>query len=178
MPEFTAQVVERLRKASDLVRENLRVAAENASRWYNRRVKPRQFVPGDAVGIFYPRRFVGRTPKWQNFFKTEGRVLQRLNDATYLVEARSWKGPKIVHAEKSNRFYRFSNSCVAEINHVLMCCAIFRRCTHVLVRGCILVTAENVMNRACMWRPLYMHFAATCVFITGNGCPSATSTEG
>jgi len=100
VPEFTAQVVERLRKASDLVRKNLRVAAENASRWYNRRVKPRQFVPGDAVPIFYPRRFVGRTPKWQNFFKTEGRVLQRLNDATYLVEARSWKGPKIVHADK------------------------------------------------------------------------------
>jgi len=107
VPEFTAQVVERLRKASDLVRENLRVAAENASRWYNRRVKPRQFVPGEAVRIFYPRRFVGRTPKWQNFFKTEGRVLHRLNDATYLVEARSWKGPKIVHADKIKSLLSF-----------------------------------------------------------------------
>ena len=40
VPEYTAQVVERLRKASNLVRENLRKAAENASRWYNRRAHP------------------------------------------------------------------------------------------------------------------------------------------
>ena len=100
VPEFTAQVVERLRKTSILVRENLRKAAENASRWYNRRAKPRYFAPGDAVRIFYPRRFVGRTPKWQNHYKTEGQVLQKLNDATYVVQARDWRRPKIVHADK------------------------------------------------------------------------------
>ena len=107
VPEYTAQVVERLKKASDLVRENLRKAAETASRWYNRKVKPRYFAPGEAVRIFHPRRFVGRTPKWQNFFKTEGRVLQKFNDATYLVESRAWKAPKIIHADKMKPLLSF-----------------------------------------------------------------------
>jgi len=38
--------------------------------------------------------------KWQNFFKSEGQVLKKLNDATYLVKAKNWKEPKIVHADK------------------------------------------------------------------------------
>ena len=100
VPEYTAQVVERLRRAFNLVRENLRKAAENASRWYNRRAHPRYFAPGDAVRIYYPRRFVGRTPKWQNYYKTEGQVLQKLNDATYVVQAKGWKSPKVIHADK------------------------------------------------------------------------------
>ena len=100
LPEYTAQVVERLRIASNLVRENLRTAAGIASRWYNRRAKPRVFAPGDPVRIFYPRRYAGRTMKWQNFFKYEGQVLKKLNDATYLVKTKNWKEPKIVHADK------------------------------------------------------------------------------
>jgi len=38
--------------------------------------------------------------KWQNYYKTEGQVLQKLNDATYVVQAKGWKSPKIIHANK------------------------------------------------------------------------------
>ena len=100
LPEFTAQVVEKLKVASDLVRQNLRRAAQSASNWYNKRANPRAFEPGDAVRIFYPRKVAGRSPKWQNFFKAEGKVVTKLNDATYLVKAKSWRQPKVVHVDK------------------------------------------------------------------------------
>ena len=82
-------------------------------RWYNRKVKPRCFALGEAVGIYHPRKFGGRMPKWQNFFKTEGYILAKFNDATYLVESQAWKAPKIVHADKINCHF---------VNCVMVCC--------------------------------------------------------
>jgi len=68
--EYTAQVVERLQKASNLVRENLRKAAENESRWHNRRARPRYFAPGDAV------RFITRGNLWEE--RQNGRIIIKL----------------------------------------------------------------------------------------------------
>ena len=57
VPEYTAYVIDKLRRASELVREQLRTAAESASRWYDRRARPKQFEVGDPVRIYYPRRY-------------------------------------------------------------------------------------------------------------------------
>ena len=100
VPEYATAVVDRLEKASALVRENLRKAATSASNWYNNKARPKSFTPGDNVRIYYPRRYPGRTPKWQSFYRTEGCVLKKLNDATYIVSSANWKGPKIVHVDK------------------------------------------------------------------------------
>ena len=107
VPEYTATVIDRLHKASALVRENLQKAAFNASTWYNRKVKPKFFQPGENVRVFYPRRYPGRTPKWQSFYRTEGQILKKINDATYLVSSTSWKVPKIVHVDKLRQIYTF-----------------------------------------------------------------------
>ena len=94
VPEYTAYVIDKLRRASELVREQLRTAAESASRWYDRRARPKQFEVGDPVRIYYPRRYTGRAPKWQSYFRTEGVVVKRFNDATYVVKSPVWKGKK------------------------------------------------------------------------------------
>jgi len=83
-----------------LVRENLHKAATSASNWYNNKARPKSFTPGDNVRIYYPRRYPGRTPKWQSFYRTEGCVLKKLNDATYIVSSANWKRPKVVHVDK------------------------------------------------------------------------------
>jgi len=92
-------VRERLRQAFTLVRENLQRSAEAASCWYNRKVARHEFSVGDAVRVFWLRRFRGRTPKWQNLYEQTGRVAARLNDATYVVQL-DRGGKKIFHTDK------------------------------------------------------------------------------
>ena len=107
-PQYAALVSERLDKAAVLVREHLKMAAENASKWYNRKARPKEFQEGDQVRVYCPRRYVGRSPKWQSFYRTEGTILRKLNDATYLVKSKSWREPKVVHTDKIKPILAFT----------------------------------------------------------------------
>ena len=103
IPEFTEGVVTRLDAAYRLVRESLNKAADSASTWYNKKVRPQTFSEGDRVRIYNPRRYKGRTPKWQSFYKEVAFISKRLNDVTYVVNAKGWKRPKIIHIDKIKR---------------------------------------------------------------------------
>ena len=104
---YATAVTERLAEASRLVRENLRRAADSASRWYNNKAKPKSHVAGDKVRVYYPRRVAGRSPKWQSLYKTEGVIVKKLNDATYVVRSKSWRQEKIVHVDKLKPVFYF-----------------------------------------------------------------------
>jgi hypothetical protein len=86
VPEYAADVLQRLNKAFEVTRENLKRSAEAMSTWYNRRSKPLEFTVGDSVRVYNPRRFKGRSPKWQSFYKEVAVVEKKLNDATYVVK--------------------------------------------------------------------------------------------
>jgi len=49
LPDYAVQVTEQLAVASLIVRENLKNAAETASKWYNKKSKPRTFSEGSHV---------------------------------------------------------------------------------------------------------------------------------
>ena len=100
LPEYAARVTERLVIACRIVRENSKTAAESASKWYNKKSKPRTFSMGDLVRVYYPRRVAGRSPKWQSFYCTEVKIIKQLNDVTFVVQSKSWKGTKVIHIEK------------------------------------------------------------------------------
>jgi hypothetical protein len=100
VPEYTAVVLSRLDRAHALTREHLRQTAESMSTWYNRKVRARSFMRGDTVRVYNPRRFIGRSPKWQSFYRDVGIIEQRLNDVTYIVKSKAWKHNKVVHVDK------------------------------------------------------------------------------
>lgn len=100
VPEYTAKIVDRLQHVSALVRENLHAAASSASNWYNQKARPKTFNVGDQVRVFYPRKQVGKTTKWQSYYKTQGHITQKLNDVSYIVSSPNWKENKIVHVDK------------------------------------------------------------------------------
>ena len=100
VPEYTANVLNRLDKAFVIVREHLKQAAETAKTWYDEKVHQRVFSEGDRVRVYCPRRFKGRSPKWQSFYKDEAIVTCRLNDVTYVVKSTAWRQPKVVHVNK------------------------------------------------------------------------------
>ena len=100
VPQYTAEVLDRMHKVHALVRENLQQAAISASRWYNKKTVLRNFCIGDKVMVYNPRRYKGRTPKWQSFYKDIGTVKMKLNDATYVISCSAWKADKVVHVDK------------------------------------------------------------------------------
>jgi len=52
------------------------------------------------VRVFYPCRFRGRSPKWQNYIENTFQILARLNDATYVVKLDRGGVKKIFHINK------------------------------------------------------------------------------
>lgn len=107
VPEYVRNVTHKLHCVFDLVRENLNQAWLNSSRWYNKKTHPKSFEPGDRVRVYYPRRYKGKTPKWQNFFATEAVVAKKINDATYIVSAKGWKSPRLIHVDKLKPIVQF-----------------------------------------------------------------------
>jgi len=101
VPEHTA--VSHLNHAINLMREHLKQTADSMSTWYNRKVKLKDSVTGAAVRVYNPRRFNGRSPKWQSFYHEVGVVVNKLNDVTYIVKSSGWKKPKVVHVDKLKR---------------------------------------------------------------------------
>ena len=100
VPEYTSLVVKRLDWAYAKTRDHLQRAAESASHWYNSKVAKVDFKIGDRVRVYNPRRYKGRTPKWQSFFKDIAVVIKCLNDVTVVVNNVHWKKPKVVHVDK------------------------------------------------------------------------------
>ena len=100
VPDFTAALLCRLHRVHELVRTHLGRAANQASHWYNKRIKAASFGEGDKVRVFNPRRYRGRTPKWQLCYKDVGTVTRRLNEVTYVITSPAWKTPKIIHVDK------------------------------------------------------------------------------
>jgi transposase InsO family protein len=107
VPEYTASVLDRLNRAFVLVREHLQQSAETARTWYNRKVNHQIFCEGDRVRVYNPRRYKGRSPKWQSFYKDEAVVTLRLNDVSYVVNSPKWRQPKVVHVNKLKKIIDF-----------------------------------------------------------------------
>jgi len=76
-------------------------------RWYVES-KPRTFSEGDLVRVCYPRKVTGRSPKWQSFYRTEGKIIKKLNDVTFVVQSMTWRGTKVVHIDKLKPINSFS----------------------------------------------------------------------
>jgi hypothetical protein len=108
VPEYTASVLHKLGRAFELTREHLQRTAISMYTWYNRKIRPKSFIPGDKVHVYNPRRMRGRYPKWQSFCHDVATVERRLNDVTYVVNSSSWRQAKIVHVDKLKPARKFN----------------------------------------------------------------------
>jgi len=59
---------ENMRIAYAAARQKLKVCAERRKKYYDLRVKPKQFAVGDWVYYHYPRRFKSKSAKWQQAY--------------------------------------------------------------------------------------------------------------
>jgi hypothetical protein len=103
VPEYTSLVVKGLNWAYAKTRHHLQRAAESASHLYNSKVAKVGIKMGDRVRLYNPRRYKGRTPKWQSLFKDTVVGNKCLDDVTVVVNDQcqktsqfkaSWKDSK------------------------------------------------------------------------------------
>jgi len=83
--EYANTVIERMRDAIQLVQQHQGAQVERMKRYYNVGVKPRTFRVNDFVYYYYPRKYVGRTPKWTRVYDGIYRVEKVINDAVYII---------------------------------------------------------------------------------------------
>jgi len=107
VPEYTADIINKLRSAHHLVRKHLNTQAAYMSTWYDRRVKPITFRVGEKVRVFNDATKPGLCPKWLHYYKDVATVIKCLNNVTYLLACDNWRDNRVVHVDKLKRIETF-----------------------------------------------------------------------
>ena len=100
MDDFAEELVRRQQADFQLVREHLREAASRRKEQYDTRVRPSQFVPGQLVYYFYPRRRQGLSPKWQRLYTGPYHVVRLIDDHTVVIQKSKRSKFLVVHRDK------------------------------------------------------------------------------
>lgn len=105
LDEYVAQMEERAREAYGYAREQLQVAAERRKTDYDIRVKQQKFNVGEWVWYYYPRRYRGKSPKWQKNYVGPYLVVRVIEPSNYVLQKSSKANPFVVHVDKIKRCY-------------------------------------------------------------------------
>jgi hypothetical protein len=97
---FVQELLDRQRKAYDLVRQHLGQAAERRKREYDLRVKHRDFHVNQWVWYLYPRRYKGRSPKWSRQYTGPYLVVKEIPPCNYVIQRSQRSKTLVVHADK------------------------------------------------------------------------------
>ena len=98
--EFAERKLAAMRDAYALVRQHLRIGANRMKRQYDMRVRPARFRVGAWVLYYNPRRYQGRSPKWQRLF-TGPFLITKILDPVNVVLQRSRRARAFVcHIDK------------------------------------------------------------------------------
>ena len=99
-PNFTAERLRVKRESYALVRKHLGVAAERMKDRYDMRVRPDAFSIGQWVWYYSPRRYRGRSPKWQQCYTGPYLVIAKRDQRNYVIQLRKRSQPLTVHVDK------------------------------------------------------------------------------
>jgi len=98
--DFVDQVEWNTKYAHQLAREQLRAQSARRKKYYDMRVRETTFQKHDWVYYFYPRRRVGKSPKWQRLYIGPFLVTERLGPVNYVIQRSAKADPLIVHIDK------------------------------------------------------------------------------
>ena len=98
--DYVEHVVEMMAKAYDDVRAHLGRSAERAKQYYDFKSKLTSFQVGELVWVYSPRRFKGRSPKWQRCYSGPFEIVRQVNSVNYVVQKSPRSNPVIVHVNK------------------------------------------------------------------------------
>ena len=98
--DFADGLVNRLEAAYDVARRNLQTAALRRKNTYDLRVHEKAFSRGSWVWYYCPRRFRGRSPKWQRLYSGPFLVTKIIPPVNCVIQLTKHSQPKVVHIDK------------------------------------------------------------------------------
>jgi len=102
--DYVDSVEKNTRYAHALARECLQTQTVRRKRLYDMKVNHTDFKTHDWVYYFYPRRRVGKSPKWQRLYTGPFLVTERLGPVNYVIQKSAKADPIIVHSDKLRLF--------------------------------------------------------------------------
>ena len=101
---YAQLLVDRMRQAHALARENLKRTAERVKKYYDVGVRHKQFNEGDRVWMLNPRRFKKKSPKWERPYVGPFTVVKKINDVNYLITRGAGSSAIVTHVDKLKRY--------------------------------------------------------------------------
>jgi transposase InsO family protein len=103
--DYVSLLQEKMQTNYALAREHLGVAAERRKRTYDVRVRAQEFKVGDWVWYLYPRRYVGRSPKWQKTYTGPFLVVREIPPLNLVIQRSKRAKMEVVHVDKLKKCY-------------------------------------------------------------------------
>ena len=103
--EYVVRQRKRIQESYEYVREFSGKMAMQQKRRYDLRVRPKEFRVGDWVWYLYPRRRVGRSPKWANAYTGPYLVVRVISSLTYQIQRTRRGNMQIVHVDKLKKVH-------------------------------------------------------------------------
>jgi transposase InsO family protein len=98
--EFVNNKLQMMREAYRFARETMGNRAERAKRTYDMRVRPSRYQVGQWTYYYSPRRYVGRSPKWQRMFTGPFLITKVMGPVNVQLQATKKAQPFIAHVDK------------------------------------------------------------------------------
>ena len=100
---FVDDRIEKMRSAYKLAREHLGHSAERMKDHYDMRVKPSVFKRNTWVFYYNPRRYVGKSPKWQRIYTGPFLVVRMFGRVNAVLQQSKRSRPFVAHVDKLKR---------------------------------------------------------------------------
>jgi len=98
--DYVVDFQHRSRDAYALVGECLDEVAERGKKYYDMKVRPVPFNVGDWVYFYSPRRYQGRSPKWQCMYSGPYLVIKVLGPVNVVIQLTARSLTQVVHVDK------------------------------------------------------------------------------
>jgi len=93
--DFVSDQQDIIQRTYQIVRDNIKKCAERTKDRYNLDVRSTEYHIGDWVWRFYPRRFVGRSSKWQKRWEGPHLIVAVISESNLLIQ-KSQRSPRII----------------------------------------------------------------------------------
>src|SRR2546425_6734278 len=103
--DYAERKVKVMRDAYALVRGHLGVSAQRMKKKYDMRVKPNTYPIGSWVYYYNPRRYMGKSPKWQRLFTGPFLVVREIGPVNVVLQLSRRSKPFVVHIDKIKQYY-------------------------------------------------------------------------
>jgi hypothetical protein len=103
--DFIERKLSLMESAHDIARQTLNAQSARSKKYYDVRTRCQNLLVGDWVWVYSPRRYVGRSPKFQRNYSGPFLIVRQLGPVLYVVQKSQRSKEVVVHADKLKLCY-------------------------------------------------------------------------